>query len=153
MILTRGKPHFFSSSAISLEGESFLWKLAWEHIAARFPSKTSNAGRKFSIEDRAYVERSQKSLKVDKKISVKKWRIVVLKKWAFVGRFFVFVFYCWAHPGSYGFSGLPEMDFPEKKKIFTKNRSGNPKIVAGNSLRSPTERPCSLSNPVEGHIA
>ena len=34
-----------------------------------------------NIEDGDYVERSQKSLNVDKKISVKKWRIVVLKKW------------------------------------------------------------------------
>ena len=40
----------------------------------------SNAARIFSIEDEVYVARSQKSLKVGEKISVEKWKIMVLSK-------------------------------------------------------------------------
>ena len=40
-----------------------------------FSFEKSNAGRKFSIEDRVNVERSQKSLKVDRKTSNKNVKI------------------------------------------------------------------------------
>ena len=40
----------------------------------------SNAPRNVSIEDGAYVARSQNSLKVGEKISVEKWKIMVLSK-------------------------------------------------------------------------
>ena len=45
-----------------------------------FLIEMSNAARKFSIEDGVYVARSQKSLKVGEKISVEKWKIMVLSK-------------------------------------------------------------------------
>ena len=47
-----------------------------------FLIEMSNAARNFSIEDGVYVARSQKSLKVGEKISVEKWKIMVLSKWA-----------------------------------------------------------------------
>ena len=43
-----------------------------------FLIEMSNAARNFSIEDGVYVARSQKSLKVGEKISVEKWKIMVL---------------------------------------------------------------------------
>ena len=45
-----------------------------------FLIEMSNAARNFSIEDGVYVARSQKSLKVGEKISVEKWKIMVLSK-------------------------------------------------------------------------
>ena len=67
-----------------------------------FSIEMSNAGPKFSIEDGAYVERSQKSFKVGKKYSFQNWGIVVLKKWPFFlvlrpwpsGEFCFFSFLC-----------------------------------------------------------
>ena len=45
-----------------------------------FLIEKSNAARNFSIEDGVYVAGSQKSLKVGEKISVEKWKIMVLSK-------------------------------------------------------------------------
>ena len=46
-----------------------------------FLIEMSNAARKFNIEDGVYVAaRYQKSLKVGEKISVEKWKIMVLSK-------------------------------------------------------------------------
>ena len=45
-----------------------------------FLIEMSNAAEKISIEDGVYVAGSQKSLKVGEKISVEKWKIMVLSK-------------------------------------------------------------------------
>ena len=52
-----------------------------------FLIEKSNAARKFSIEDGAYVERSQKSFKVGEHFSYEKWRIMCLKAEHFFGFF------------------------------------------------------------------
>ena len=84
MVLPRGKPCFLPQSSVSLEGDIFL-KTGLGTYRSPFFFEKSNAGRKFSIEDRVSVERSQKSFKVDEKISVKKWRFGVLKTCAGFG--------------------------------------------------------------------
>ena len=77
-----------------------------------FLIEMSNAARNFSIEDGVYVARSQKSLKVGEKISVEKWKIMVLSKWAL----FFLVLLCFVcigpsmNPGMVG----------KKIKIFTR---------------------------------
>ena len=70
---------------MSLKGESVFLKTGLGAYRSPFSIEMSNAGRKFSIEDGVYVERSEKSFKVDEKISVEKSRIVVLKKLSFLG--------------------------------------------------------------------
>ena len=45
-----------------------------------FLIEKSDAARNFSIEDGVYIARSQKSPKVGEKISVEKWKIMVLSK-------------------------------------------------------------------------
>ena len=71
MILPRGKLHFLSSSAVSLEGESFFWKLAWEPIAAHFRSKNRTQGESsvskmgFMLKDLKNHSKSIKKIRSD----------------------------------------------------------------------------------------
>ena len=68
-----------------------------------FLIEMSNAARNFSIEDGVYVARSQKSLKVGENISVEKWKIMVLSKWALFfssSSFAFFIQYCTTRAGA-----------------------------------------------------
>ena len=67
MILSRGRMHFVAKSELSLEKESFFWKLAWELIAAHFFTKNRTQGENsvskigFMIIDMKILQNESKS--------------------------------------------------------------------------------------------
>ena len=73
---------FFSAAPLfyGFYGTTIFEKTDSGACRSLFLIEMSNAARNFSNEDGVYVARSQKSLKVGEKISVEKWKIMVLSK-------------------------------------------------------------------------
>ena len=121
MILSRRKPHFVSKSERSLE-KDFCLTTRLGTYRNQFSSKNRTQGE-ISVSKLGFM---LKDLKNQSK-SIERFRKKnedsgCLKNEHFFADLFFFLLTFWVPLGSYGFSGLLEIDFQKKTSIFTEEK-------------------------------